>query len=91
MEGESPEDRSNAARGHKANLNNPSQSRPSHLQYLACMNISLPSIAIDTSEESKANSQRVLDKMEKDGELHYGSEDQNTSKNPNQVAGGLKA
>ena len=43
---------------------------------------------IDTSDASKANSQKVLDSMDKP---FYSDEDQNVSKNPNQVAGGLKA
>ncbi|KAI9794158.1 MAG: hypothetical protein M1835_006748 [Candelina submexicana] len=42
-----------------------------------------------TSNESKANSQKILDQMPDNP--HYGDEDQNKSKNPNQVAGGLKA
>lgn len=43
---------------------------------------------LDTSEAAKAHSKEVLDSMEKP---FYGDEDQNVSKNPNQVAGGLKA
>ena len=42
----------------------------------------------DTSDKSKANSQDVLDSLDKP---FYGDEDQNKSKNPNAVAGGLKA
>ncbi|KAI9724735.1 MAG: hypothetical protein M1812_000010 [Candelaria pacifica] len=61
-----PEDISNVAQGHKANISNP-----------------------NTSDASKANSQKVLDEMPENP--HYGDEDQNKSKNPNQVAGGLKA
>ena len=43
----------------------------------------------DTSEASKAHSKEVLDSMP--DQPFYGKEDQNVSKNPNQVAGGLKA
>ena len=43
----------------------------------------------DTSDASKAHSQEVLDSLP--DQPHYGKEDQNISKNPNQVAGGLKA
>ncbi|KAL8828974.1 MAG: hypothetical protein Q9191_002278 [Dirinaria sp. TL-2023a] len=42
----------------------------------------------NTSEASKANSKEVLESLDKP---FYGDEDQNASKNPNQVAGGLKA
>ena len=42
----------------------------------------------DTSEAAKAHSKEVLDSMDKP---FYSDEDQNVSKNPNQVAGGLKA
>ncbi|CAF9924249.1 MAG: hypothetical protein HETSPECPRED_005540 [Heterodermia speciosa] len=42
----------------------------------------------NTSDASKANSKEILDSMDKP---FYGDEDQNKSKNPNQVAGGLKA
>lgn len=42
----------------------------------------------DTSDASKANSKDVLDSLDKP---FYSDEDQNKSKNPNQVAGGLKA
>ncbi|KAI9871315.1 MAG: hypothetical protein M1830_003039 [Pleopsidium flavum] len=66
MENSSPEDISNAARGHKANLSNP-----------------------NTSDASKAHSKEVLESLGNDP--HYGAEDQNISKNPSQVAGGLKA
>lgn len=43
---------------------------------------------LDTSEASKAHSKDVLDSMDKP---FYSDVDQNVSKNPNQVAGGLKA
>ncbi|KAL8727300.1 MAG: hypothetical protein Q9166_006131 [cf. Caloplaca sp. 2 TL-2023] len=43
----------------------------------------------NTSEASKAHSKEVLDSMP--DQPHYGQEEQNVSKNPNQVAGGLKA
>ncbi|KAL8665453.1 MAG: hypothetical protein Q9168_007687 [Polycauliona sp. 1 TL-2023] len=43
----------------------------------------------NTSEASKAHSKEVLASMP--DQPHYGQEDQNVSKNPNQVAGGLKA
>ncbi|KAL8659507.1 MAG: hypothetical protein Q9226_000400 [Calogaya cf. arnoldii] len=43
----------------------------------------------NTSEASKAHSKEVLDSMP--DQPFYGKEDQNVSKNPNQVAGGLKA
>ncbi|KAL8805091.1 MAG: hypothetical protein Q9223_000759 [Gallowayella weberi] len=43
----------------------------------------------NTSEASKAHSKEVLDNMP--NQPHYGQEEQNVSKNPNQVAGGLKA
>ncbi|KAI4103986.1 MAG: hypothetical protein L6R37_003548 [Teloschistes peruensis] len=44
----------------------------------------------NTSEASKANSKKVLESLGGD-DAFYGNEDQNVSKNPNQVAGGLKA
>ncbi|KAI4204725.1 MAG: hypothetical protein LQ348_001253 [Seirophora lacunosa] len=62
-----PEDISNQASGHKANLSNP-----------------------NTSEASKAHSKEVLESLGGD-KAFYGDEEQNVSKNPNQVAGGLKA
>ncbi|KAL8794687.1 MAG: hypothetical protein Q9195_002762 [Heterodermia aff. obscurata] len=43
---------------------------------------------LDTSDASKANSKEILESMDKP---FYGDEDQNKSKNPSQVAGGLKA
>ncbi|KAL9587164.1 MAG: hypothetical protein Q9212_000437 [Teloschistes hypoglaucus] len=43
-----------------------------------------------TSEASKAHSKQVLESLGGDNAF-YGKEDQNVSKNPNQVAGGLKA
>ena len=43
----------------------------------------------DTSDEAKQHSKDVLGNLP--DQPHYGSEDQNVSKNPNQVAGGLKA
>ncbi|KAI9812583.1 MAG: hypothetical protein M1827_004572 [Pycnora praestabilis] len=43
----------------------------------------------NTSDASKQNSQQVLDGLP--DQPHYGKDDQNASKNPNQVAGGLKA
>ncbi|MCJ1369697.1 hypothetical protein MMC20_000909 [Loxospora ochrophaea] len=43
----------------------------------------------NTSEASKAHSKEVLENMP--DQPFYGSEEQNVSKNPNQVAGGLKA
>ncbi|MCJ1223900.1 hypothetical protein MMC12_000543 [Toensbergia leucococca] len=42
-----------------------------------------------TSEASKTQSKEVLGSMPH--QPYYGMEDQNISKNPNQVAGGLKA
>ncbi|MCJ1368663.1 hypothetical protein MMC16_007808 [Acarospora aff. strigata] len=67
MEGSSPEDISNAARGHKANLSNP-----------------------NTSEESKAHSKEVLESL--GDNPHYGqNQAESGDKNPNRVAGGLKA
>lgn len=46
-------------------------------------------LSTETSDASKAHSQEVLDSLP--DQPHYGAEDQNISKNPNQVAGGLKA
>ncbi len=78
-----PEDISNSAQGHKANLSNPSTvPRPSFDVCAVANEIQ------DTSEASKAHSKEVLDSMDKP---FYSGEDQNVSKNPNQVAGGLKA
>jgi len=62
-----PEDISNAARGHKANLSNP-----------------------NTSEESKENSRKELEALGGE-DASYGKKGDNSEKNPNQVAGGLKA
>lgn len=78
-----PEDISNRAQGHKANLSNPST-----LPTFSLNLISLADGTLDTSEASKAHSKEVLDGMDKP---FYSDEDQNVSKNPNQVAGGLKA
>ncbi|KAI4287927.1 MAG: hypothetical protein L6R35_002813 [Caloplaca aegaea] len=44
----------------------------------------------NTSDASKAHSKEVLDSLGGD-KAFYSDEDQNASKNPNQVAGGLKA
>ena len=44
---------------------------------------------LDTSEASKAHSKEVLESMP--DQPFYGQEEQNISKNPGNVAGGLKA
>lgn len=88
MEGESPEDISNKARGYKANLSNPSAQHtypfpppplPPPLSFLIPI--------LDTSEESKAHSREVLDDLP-DNPLGAAGGEQ---KDPKNVARGLKA
>ena len=83
------EDISNAASGHKANLSNPSMV-PLPFPFLSatCRTGEL-NYTLDTSEASKAHSKEVLESMP--DQPHYGQEEQNISKNPGNVAGGLKA
>ena len=75
----------NVVGGHKANLNNPSM-----FAYILSP-FNLPSLIhiIDTSEESKANSKQVLEGELADVQTGTGVDD--GEKNPNRVAGGLKA
>ena len=72
----------NIVGGHKANLNNPSTS----LVFLSNITKLLTSL-LDTSEESKQHSKEVLDNEFNGGDVDTGSD----NKNPNNVAGGLKA
>ncbi|KAI4086072.1 MAG: hypothetical protein LQ348_002703 [Seirophora lacunosa] len=71
----------NIVGGHKANLNNPSMSNraptgsQNHLTFVS-----------DTSEESKQHSKDVLD-----NEFAGGNVEKSDGKNPQNVAGGLKA
>ncbi|KAL8685050.1 MAG: hypothetical protein Q9218_008002, partial [Villophora microphyllina] len=69
----------NVVGGHKANLNNPST---------PCSSWVGPPILTDpdTSEESKQHSKEVLDQ-----EYNGGNVESSGDKNPNNVAGGLKA
>lgn len=66
--------------GHKANLNNPSMHWLGSLLFLS--NLTYP----DTSEEAKQHSKEVLDQEYNGGEI-----DKSGDKNPQNVAGGLKA
>ena len=84
------EDISNAASGHKANLSNPSKLRQLVQRWTGKLQITNASLHLDTSDASKANSKKELESLGGDNAF-YGDEDQNKSKNPNNVAGGLKA
>ncbi|KAL8913508.1 MAG: hypothetical protein Q9171_001696 [Xanthocarpia ochracea] len=70
----------NIVGGHKANLNNPSMTISRIL--------STPSDirCADTSDEAKQHSKEVLDQ-----EFNGGNVEKSNDKNPNNVAGGLKA
>ena len=92
---QTPEDVSNLARGHKANISNPSKfiitrhMSPCRALPLAPF-FSVPSLTLksDTSDESKKHSQEVLDSLGGDNAF-YGK--QEPEKDPNRVAGGLKS
>jgi hypothetical protein len=106
MEGLSPEDRTNAMRGHKANLSNPSTSTlllssPSHLiNNLLLLNLSTPPSTtfisnlrdLRPTETSEESKQHSREMMEQlDGpEAHY-AQNTNVGGERNNVAGGYKA
>jgi len=79
----------NVIGGHKANINNPSMSSE---QFTSCscyyILLSLILIVTDTSEESKQHSREILDNEYDGGNIETHSDE---NKNPNNVAGGLKA
>lgn len=72
----------NVVGGHKANLNNPSTS-----PFIPPLAHALTTLELGTSEESKQHSQEVLDQQYNGGEIEKDSGE----KNPQNVAGGLKA
>ena len=71
----------NIVGGHKANLKNPSMLQAFNPTF------DFANACLDTSEEAKQHSKEVLDNEFNGGDLDTGSSD----KNPNNVAGGLKA
>lgn len=79
----------NVVGGHKANLNNPSilNPPPFHRPFHLGLPMQTLTSRTDTSEESKQHSKEVLDQQYNGGEIEKDSGD----KNPNNVAGGLKA
>ncbi len=75
----------NVAGGHKATINNPSKLDLT-LNPTGVSHSSLP--RLDVSDEAKQHSKEVLDNEFQGGAV---GGDDNTEKNPNRVAGGLKA